>query len=144
MFDHTTRLLQSIDAFDKAVKGDDYHVEHAAAVTMREAAHAFLMNQAGRSVRVADLVNQMDEIDYVEDFDPEYGRLMLIDDFILAVRKSVFYDFDGYGLLACRKDGKIMVAKRPQIMPSAIDDFVRTDATHIVWHPNRTILQKAA
>lgn len=144
MFDHATRLLKTIDAFDKAVKGDDYHVEHAAATEMREAAHAFLMEQSGRSIRVADLVNQMDEIDYIEEYDPEYGRLMLLDDFTIAVRKSIFYDFDGFGLLACRKDGKIMVAKRPQIAPSAIDDFVRTNATHIVWHPNRTILERAS
>jgi hypothetical protein len=144
MFDRSTHLLKTIDAFDKAEKSDDYHVEHAAAKEMREAAHAFLMEQAGRSIRVADLVNQMDEIDYIEDYDPEYGRLMLLDDFIIAVRKSIFYDFDGFGLLACLKDGKIMVAKRPQIMPSAIDDFVRSDATHIVWHPNQSLFQKAA
>lgn len=61
---------------------------------------------------------------------PDYGDLMMVDEFIECCKDGTFIDYDGHG--APVRDGMVTKGMNHWVYPSE-HHKIPSDATHIIW-----------
>ena len=69
---------------------------------------------------------------------PDYGELMTVEEYLAAVDRGSFIDYDGHGEAV--RDGLVarhnpfIPGPNDPVVPSDRDSKIPLDATHVVWY----------